>query len=365
VPERGATPNVPVRRRAVLRFLNRFTAPLLIDDYLELFNPLWSSRELRGKVEHIERQTEDACSIVIKPGWEWEGHEPGQYLRIGFDIEGRRHWRAYSLTSDPADPEGNISITVKPAEGGAVSPYLVRKLREGSIVTLGEVTGQFTLPREVPDKLLFISAGSGITPIMSMIRDLADKDELVDTIHIHSARTSESVIFGDELRKLDKRRSGFTLHEQHTGENGRFGPGGLEERVPDWKERLTFISGPSEMLDDFVAHWEEHGDPELLNLERFQPVYGEGGDEGDGGRVRFATSDKEAEAEPGQSILVAGEELGLDLPYGCRMGICHTCVCSIASGNVRDLRSGEVSDASGQSIRICINAPEGAVEVEA
>jgi ferredoxin-NADP reductase len=355
---------VPARRRAALRFLSRFTSPLLPDDYLELINPLWSSRELRGKVERVERPTEEAATIVIKPGWEWEGHEPGQYLRIGLDIEGRRHWRAYSLTSDPADPEGNISITVKNADGGKVSPYIVRKLRQGTIVTLGEVTGQFTLPREVPDKLLFISAGSGVTPIMSMIRDLADKDELIDTIHVHSSRTPELAIFGPELRKLDERRNGFTLIEQHTKDNGRFTTSMLEEQVPDWKERLTFISGPSEMLDDLCAYWEEHGDPELLNLERFQPTYGEGGEEGSGGEVKFTESDTETEAEAGQSILVAGEEAGLELAYGCRMGICHTCVGNVVSGSVRDLRSGEVTDASGQEIRICINAPEGAVEVE-
>ena len=139
MPERGAKPKLSARRRAVLRAVNRFTSPLLIDDYLELINPLWSSREMRGKVERIERETEDASTIVIRPGWEWEGHEPGQYLRIGLDIEGVRHWRAYSLTSDPADDEGCISITVKHAKDGKVSPYIVRKLREGTIVSLGEV----------------------------------------------------------------------------------------------------------------------------------------------------------------------------------------------------------------------------------
>lgn len=365
MPERGAKPTLSARRRAVLRALNRFTSPLLIDDYLELINPLWSSREVRGKVQRIQRETEDASTIVIKPGWEWEGHEPGQYLRIGLDIEGVRHWRAYSLTSDPTDTEGCISITVKHAKDGKVSPYIVRKLREGTLVSLGEVTGQFTLPDEVPDKLLFISAGSGITPIMSMIRDLADKDELVDAIHIHSARGADDVIFGDQLRKLDQRRNGYTFDEHHTTGEGddRFEPSDLDERVPDWKERLTFISGPSDLIDALEEHFEANGDCERLNYERFQPTYGEGGEEGEGGTVTFLKSEKEAEASGGESILVAGENEGLELAYGCRMGICHTCVGKV-SGKVRDLRSGEVSDCDGQTLRICINAPEGAVEVE-
>jgi len=80
----------------VLRAVGAFTSPLLPDDYLELINPLWSTRELRGEIESIDRETPDAATVVIRPGYEWMGHEPGQYLRIGIDIDGRRHWRAYS-----------------------------------------------------------------------------------------------------------------------------------------------------------------------------------------------------------------------------------------------------------------------------
>jgi ferredoxin len=119
------------------------------------------------------------------------------------------------------------------------------------------------------------------------------------------------------------------------------------------------------MLDDFLEHWEEHGDPDMINLERFQPTYGEGGaaEEGEGGKISFSKSDTEAECESGTSILVAGEEAGLELAYGCRMGICHTCVGTV-TGRIRDLRSGDVEDCDGQSVRICIHAPEGEIEVE-
>ncbi|MEA2169292.1 MAG: stearoyl-CoA 9-desaturase oxidoreductase, partial [Solirubrobacteraceae bacterium] len=102
--ERGATPNVPEWRRWVLRRLRSLFTPLLPDDYLELINPLWSTQELRGRIERISRETDDAATILIKPGWEWDGHEPGQYLRIGVVVDGIHHWRAYSLTSDPGRP---------------------------------------------------------------------------------------------------------------------------------------------------------------------------------------------------------------------------------------------------------------------
>jgi ferredoxin-NADP reductase len=366
VPERGATPKVPPRQRAVLRAVARFTAPLLPDDYLELFNPLWSSRELRGRVERLEPETDDATTVLIKPGWEWEGHAPGQYIRIGFDVGGIRHWRAYSLTSDPRREDGLISITVKGVDEGKVSPYVTAKLRPGTIITLGEVAGEFRLPDTVPEKLLFISAGSGITPIMSMLRDLAHEDGLGDAHHIHSARDADDVIFGSELRDMVEAHDGFTLYERHTATEDRLTPDELDELCPDWKEREAFISGPGELLDALVEHWERHGDPDKLHLERFQPTYGEGDAvEGEGGTVLFLRSETEAEAGNGTSILVAGEEAGLDLPYGCRMGICHTCTGRLSSGRVRDLRSGDVHDElAGQTIRTCIHAPEGDVEIE-
>jgi ferredoxin-NADP reductase len=171
-------------------------SPLLPDDYLELINPLWSTRELRGRVERIERETDNAVTIVIKPGFEWEGHAPGQYLRVGVVVDGVHHWRAYSLTSDPSRSDGRICITPKLVEEGKVTPFLVRQAKPGALVRLGGVEGGFVLPDRLPEKLLFVSAGSGITPIMSMLRHLGHRDELKDAVHIHSARTEGDVIFG-------------------------------------------------------------------------------------------------------------------------------------------------------------------------
>jgi ferredoxin-NADP reductase len=174
----------------VLRAVRAFSTPLLPDDYLELINPLWSTRELRGRIERIDHVTSDAATVLIKPGYRWEGHQAGQYCRIGVDIRGVRHWRAYSLTSEPDRPDGCISITPKLVESGVVSPYLVRHGRPGAIVSLGGVEGDFTLPDPLPAKLLFISAGSGITPIMSMLRSLDHGQALADSVHLPASQDS-------------------------------------------------------------------------------------------------------------------------------------------------------------------------------
>jgi stearoyl-CoA 9-desaturase NADPH oxidoreductase len=365
MPEKGAPPNVHPIQRRVLNALNTLSTPLLVDDYLELINPLWSTRELRGRIEEVKHETADAATIMIKPGYRWPGHKPGQYVRIGIDIDGVRHWRAYSLTSDPYRKDGLISITPKKVDEGAVSPYLVGEAKPGTIVSLSKIEGSFVLPDPPPKKLLFISAGSGVTPIMSMLRHLDHCDQLGDAVHLHSARHTDEVIFGDELRSLAERREGFKLHEQLTSEHGRMGPKDLERLCSDWKERESYISGPNEMLDTFSEHFEREADCERLCIERFQPKLGLGQNgEGEGGMIKFLQSDCETDSDGHKPILVAGEEAGLELPFGCREGICHTCVGELRSGRVRDLRNGEVYGQEGEVIRTCISAPEGPVEID-
>lgn len=337
--------------------------PLLPDDYLELINPLWSTQELRGRIERIERETPNAVTVLIRPGYEWMGHRPGQYLRIGVVVNGVHHWRAYSLTTDPGRPDGLIGITPKLVEAGKVSPYLVRQARPGDIVRLGGVEGTFVLPDPPPRQLLFISAGSGVTPIMSMLRSLDRDGAMHDVVHIHSSRTADGVIFGEQLRDLDRRCAGYRPHLRVTGEAGRVAPAHLDELCPDWRARHTFASGPGEMLDALVEHWHEKGDPELLKMERFQPMIGGGAVAGEGGTIRFLSSGIETECDGGTPILVAGEEAGAELPFGCRMGICHTCIGRLCAGEVRDLRTGEVYGQEGETVRTCVNAPEGDVAI--
>jgi ferredoxin-NADP reductase len=361
--ESGAPPQVPKLRREALRAVRSLFTPLLPDDYLELVNPLWSTRELRGRIERIDPETPDAATVLIRPGFEWTGHRPGQYLRIGVIVNGVHHWRAYSLTSEPGRTDGCISITPKLVDSGKVSPYLVRRARPGDIVRLGGVEGTFVLPDPAPEKLLFISAGSGITPIMSMLRSLHHAGALEDVVHVHSARDPDGVIFADRLQEIDRSHPGYGLQLRITGEQGRISPSDLDRLCPDWRERHAFLSGPATMLDAMDERWQRDGNPEMLHMERFQPVIGGEPGEGEGGTVSFSKSRVEALCESGTPILVGGEEAGATLPFGCRMGICHTCVGRLCEGKVRDLRTGEIHGSAGEMIRTCVNAPEGPIEI--
>jgi ferredoxin-NADP reductase len=363
--ERGATPQVSRARRRALALVGSFTSPLLPDDYLEMVNPLWSTRELRGRIERVEPVSASAVTVSIKPGWEWPGHLPGQYLRLGIEVDGVHHWRAYSLTSDPDAPDGRISITPKLVEGGKVSPFLCGRVQPGTIVRLGGVEGTFVLPEPLSRGLLFVSAGSGITPIMSMLRSLARRGRMQDVVHVHCARRAEDVIFRDELHALGPRHRGYRLHERLTGADGRLAPSHLQQLCPDWREREAFACGPAGLMKTLGELWSDQGDPAHMHVEHFQPDEGIGdGERGAGGTIDFCASEVQACSDGGQPILQAGESAGAQLPFGCRMGICHSCVGRLRSGRVRDLRTGRVHGQPGELLQTCINAPEGPIEIE-
>src|SRR3978361_831422 len=97
-------------RARARRFAERAATPLVPADYLDVFNPLRPGADLRGRIEEIHPETADAATVVIRPGADWAGHIPGQYVRIGIDVDGVRQWRAYSLTHGPR-ADGSISMT--------------------------------------------------------------------------------------------------------------------------------------------------------------------------------------------------------------------------------------------------------------
>ncbi|MEU8796314.1 ferredoxin reductase [Spirillospora sp. NPDC048819] len=340
--------------RRIAGGVRHLTTPLLPEDYLGLLNPLWSTAELRGRVEAVRHEAPAAATLVIKPGRAWRGHRPGQWVKVGVDIGGVRHWRTFSLSSPPR-PDGRITVTVKAARDGFVSAHLVHEIRPGAVVRLASAEGDFVLPSSVPERLLFVTAGSGITPVMAMLRHLGG---VSDAVVVHSDRTAGDVIFGAELRSM----AGVRLHERHTSSDGRFRPSELSEVCPDWAEREAWACGPGAMLDDLAAHWRASGAGERLRVERFRTALQ--GPAGEGGRVTFTRSGVEVDVDGGTPLLVAGEDAGALLPSGCRMGICYSCVGRLCSGQVRDLRTGEVHGEEGEIVQTCVSAAAGPVEIE-
>ncbi|HET8880509.1 MAG TPA: ferredoxin reductase [Arthrobacter sp.] len=355
-----------IRLRKLARAASLLTTPLAPEDILSLFNPVFSARQLRGVVTRVVPETADSATISFHPGRGWQAHRAGQWARIGVELDGVRHWRSYSLSA-PAGEDPAITVT----DMGAVSGALVRNTKPGDVLFLAPPQGDFVLP-EHPRPLLMLTAGSGITPVMSMIRTLVPHRPDSDVVLIHTARTAEDSIFREELAELADQFPNFTVTHWFTGERGRadFGTAAeLDRLCPDWRERAAYACGPEGFLDDAEALWEAQaaqvsdGPGTALTIERFSTNLG-GGEGHDGGLVTFEASDREVDADGATPLLDVGEDAGVLMPSGCRMGICHSCLTPLRAGQVRDLRSGEVHGEPGQLIQTCVSAAAGPVNLD-
>jgi len=363
----------PSLRRRFLQLAERATTPLLPADYLDLFDPLRPGADLRGRIVAVHPETADAATIVIRPGADWAGHVPGQYVRIGVDVDGIRQWRAYSLTHGPR-ADGNISITVKAVPDGLVSTHLVRESRAGTLVHLEQAQGEFVLPTD-GGKFLFVTAGSGVTPVIGMLRNLfpvADdgvvhlaRSAAYDIVVVHVAPSEPHSIFIDNLRALDEAGL-IRLVARYDDEHGVLDVADLDTLVPDLHERATLACGPGGLLDALQRHHDERGLDLLTEQFRVTTLV-----VGEGGTVDFTGSGAKIDADGATPILDAAEAAGVLMPSGCRMGICFGCVLPLREGAVRDLRTGAVTTATpgetegqGVPIQTCISAAAGACVID-
>jgi ferredoxin-NADP reductase len=354
----GTAAKHPVSK-ALRGLVGRITTPLLPDDYLHLANPLWSARELRGRILDVRRETTDSATLVIKPGWGFEfDYQPGQYIGIGVLVDGRWRWRSYSLTSSPVTSKSarTITITVKAMPEGFLSTHLVIGVAPGTIVRLAAPQGNFVMPDPAPPSVLFLTGGSGITPVMSMLRTLVRREQITDVLHIHSAPTESDVMFATELEQLARDHRGYRIVMRTTRSAGRLDLRRLADEVPDWRERETWACGPQGMLEAAERVWADAGIAARLHLERF--AVSKAAPHGQGGTVTFARSGKTVTADAATSLMDAGENAGVQMPFGCRMGICQSCVVSLVDGYVRDLRNG-VEHEPGTRVQTCISAASG------
>jgi ferredoxin-NADP reductase len=366
-----ARPTVPRSLRSRLgQLAQAATTPLLPDDYLDLFSPLRAGAPLRGRVVEVVPETRDAATLVIRPGADWAGHVPGQYVRVGIDVDGVRQWRAYSLTHGPR-PDGYISITVKAVPDGKVSNHLVHDTERGTLVHLEQATGDFVLPDDLAaTKLLFVTAGSGVTPVIGMLRNLfpstdegvlvLPRSEALDIVVVHVAPSEPDSIFLSDLKALDA-AGAVDLIARYDDQHGVLDVADLSSLVPDLAERTTYACGPGGLLEAVEQHHEAAGLPLYTEQFRASTIVA-----GEGGTVTFDRTGAVAEADGSTPILEAGEAAGVLMPSGCRMGVCYSCVLPLKEGAVRDLRSGDVTtavagetDRGGVLVQTCINAAAG------
>lgn len=321
-----------------------------------------AGQRIHARVVSTTRETAHTRSIVLRPGRGWRGHHAGQFVTLYVNRDGVWQPRCYSISSAETDRR-RIRLTIRAQSPEGVSHYLVHQLAVGARVQISQAAGDFTLAAGSANRgRLFISAGSGITPIMGMLESGAAGE---DVQHLHYARRRDDLIFGDRLGSMGARSQRYRLHLRLTAEGaGHLDQAILDETCPDWREREVWVCGPERLLNTAEQLWQQAGLSDRLHVERFGLPTMQDVDPDDGGQVHFAASGRDARAEGGRSLLAVAEAAGLSPRHGCRMGICHSCDCVLASGAVRDLRTGKLTVTPGVRIQPCVSAAVGPVTLD-
>ena len=343
-----------------------FAYPLRTSHYVELVNPLWTTHTLQARIEKVWDETKDARTLTLRPGLNWHNHRAGQHIRVGIPVGGMHYTRTYTISSAPEREDGCITITVKAIAGGRISHHIVRQLKVGDYLPVGLPQGDFYLPDAQPVRPLFITAGSGITPAMSMLRSMIAQERLPDTVHIHYSPHELDVVFGRELQAMAQQHARYHLKNVYTHEYGEqkqtkgyFNAEQLDRLCPDWRERDVYACGPPGLLAALEKHFEQAGRKRHLHIERFLASFAPIPTDAVGGQVRFAKSNVLAQADHKTPLLRVAEDAGMNPPHGCRMGICHTCNTKLVSGCVRDMRSGKLINEAGSIVQTCVCAAVG------
>jgi ferredoxin-NADP reductase len=359
------------RRLLGSELLEALAAPHGVDRYLELIRPSWSLREARAEVIGVRRQTVDSVTLTLQPNENWRGFSTGQFVRLTIEIDGVRQTRCYS----PACSEhwqGRIEVTVKEHPEGLVSGFLNRAAQPGMVVGLSAADGDFVLSADRPERLLLISGGSGITPVISMLRTLCDEGHSRAVTFVHYAPTRDDVIYRRELSEIASCHPNVRVACAYTRENMRKAGGVLTGHLcrehlravaPDTASAQAYVCGPPGLIESARRIWAEDGIEQLLHVESFLPPSLAIASDRAEGSVGFAQAGERV-LNSGQSLLEQAEQAGLSPQFGCRMGICHTCTCRKTAGSVRNLVTGEVSSAEEEDIQICVSVPVGDVELD-
>jgi stearoyl-CoA 9-desaturase NADPH oxidoreductase len=355
------------RRLLHSRLLEALAYPHGVDRYVELLRPLLLRSDVRAEVTGVRHQTSKSVTLTLSPNENWLGLRAGQFVNVSVEVDGVRLSRPYSPAGSEHASAGELELTVSTHPQGRVSEHLRRHAQPGMILGLTQAQGEFVLPDRRPERVLLISGGSGITPVMAILRTLCEEGFEGEIGFLNYASSLELALYGPELATLALRHRRLRVARGFTGApgaelTGRFCREHLRAVTSEHSDAATFLCGPPALIDSVCGVWEKDGLP-VPAVESFTTPALSFDTDGAEGVVRFTVSGREA-ANSGLPLLEQAEDAGLAPAHGCRMGICNTCTCRKSTGTVRNVISGALSSAGEEQIRICVSVPVGDVALD-
>ena len=356
-----------------------------------MLEPCWAESDVMDLVcSQVLAVTHDVKTFVFTtPERRPFDFEAGQFITIRVEIDGELMTRCYTIASPPTRPD-RLAITVKRVPDGVVSNWLHDNLEPGAWISMHAPAGAFVLPEDDAPKYLFLSAGSGITPVLSMTRTLYDLGSEADILFVHSARTPADIIYRGELEAMARLMpnlrvveicEGDAPTERWMGLQGRISKPVLEILAPDLNERETFICGPAgymaaakSLLEELGYGMEKYheesfdfGAPAVPAPTAAPPVEQDSEEEaGTGFSVEFARSGRMITCGPDETILEAAMAAGMRPMAACGQGMCGTCKVSMLSGEVDMQHNGGIrpKEIANQKVLICCSKPLGDIQLD-
>lgn len=336
------------------------------DRLLQRIDPTWSLTEIRARIVRRLEESDDTFSLHLLANRHWPSHRAGQHVRLQVEIDGVLRQRVFSISSAPSKDSRDrrqLRLTIQRQPGQGVTEWLYQHAGVGQVVTLSPPGGDFTLPDPVPSKLLMIAGGSGITPIMAMLNDLAGRGHSEDIYLLQLCRIPSQRLFAAELDTLGAQLPGLAVDVHFSQPGGRINLESLTERVPDLDSRHTLLCGPAGLMDQATAFWQTRPMCKALQTERFAAPRPKSS--GTDQLAISAENSKQVFTQMnGQTLLESAEAAGLSPDYGCRAGICRTCLCRKTHGTVRNLITGLSSSQADEWIQLCVSVAESDLELD-
>ena len=339
------------RPNLLKRVASLIAPPEVLEFWISRINPLWSLEHARARVVSREIAADGATALLLKPNRDFRGFRAGQHVNLKIEIDGVLHTRSYSFASAPR-ADGMIRLVVRAVDGGKVSEYL-QTIPVGTVIALSAAYGGLRMPSDPDRPTVMLAAGSGITPMLSLI-DQESSSGFSRPIHLlYWARDSQQMIDRDALQELSS--SILRVNFIETSTNGRINEAQLREVLSSKPNILAcgshgFVEAARVLTEGKCASFQS---------ESFTPPNTAVENEVDGeAEVTLLRSGKTITVPRNQSLLEALEANGLKPAHGCRMGICNTCSCRKSNGTARNLLDGKLHREVSQSIRICVHAAQ-------
>jgi len=351
---------------------------------IQMIVPQWTTDAYRAQVVEIRDEMADMYTLVLKPQTglidrQWPAFVAGQFIELMVEKDGARTLRCFSISSSPAyyQKTGLIELSIRIQQQGRITPWIRQQLEPGSLVNISQAQGDFVLPEAMlysqkTEKLLLIAGGSGITPFRSMLqqqainKSMSESSPQLDIHLLYYSRDDQQVAFQQELEQLQQDYQNLTISFVDSEKEGFINSQHLQSFCADYAQRTAFICGPSPMIQQarkVLAELDVANDK--INFEFFgaAPIEIENSEQG---VVLFQASEKTlvSEKEKTNTLLEQAEEMGIKPVSGCRIGVCHQCICKKKSGVVFNTRTQEYSDTGSEEIQLCISVAQGDVVLD-